>query len=325
MVKLELDIPKDWFNAEIRDGYFVSRERKNLWAIQLDMLYKVQQICKKYNIKYWADGGTLLGAIRHNGYIPWDDDIDIAMMREDYDRFIEVAKKELNHPYFLQTDWTDETYYCHAKLRRSDTTCVLVKDVPANFEFNQGIFIDIFPLDMVPTEEEMYKKYVEHLWMIKNGLLFNRSRWWVYERDNYDLYMRCKKDRDCFEDARKIFNDTNSPIVANLSLPSVKDEIRKELSDYEKTLYAKFEMLDIPIPYMYDNALTKQYGDYLVPQQGKTKHGELLYDVEIGYKDSYILDLYMRDNVDPDPEKGFGVWLQDRENENNERYGQNVK
>lgn len=310
MVKLELNIPKNWFNAEIRDGYFVSRETKEMWAIQLDMLYKVQQICQKHNIKYWADGGTLLGAIRHNGYIPWDDDIDIAMLREDYDRFIEVAKEELHDPYFLQTDWNDEVYFCHAKIRRSDTTCILAKDVPANFNFNQGIFIDIFPLDKVPTDEEEYKRYVEHLWMIKNEILFSRSRWWVYERGNYDLYMKCKNDRDSFDRLRKIYNNTDTPMIANLSLPSVNNEIRKELRDYNKTLYTQFEMLTIPIPYLYDNALTRQYGDYLTPVQNKTNHGTLLYDVGISYKETSILEI--DDNTDPDPEKGFGVYLQDK-------------
>ena len=149
MVNLDLKIDPSWFNAEIRNDHYVCRCTKELWAIQLDMLYKVQQICDKHNIKWWIDAGTLLGAVRHRGFIPWDDDVDIVMFREDYDKFLEVARTELKDPYFLQTDWTDKVFYCHTKIRRSDTTGILAKDTLANFDFNQGIFIDIFPMDFV--------------------------------------------------------------------------------------------------------------------------------------------------------------------------------
>lgn len=289
MLDLKLDIPQEWFNAEVRGDYFVNREKKEIWAYQLDMLYVVQEICKKHNIQYWVDGGTLLGAIRHNGFIPWDDDIDIMMLPEDYDRFLKVAENELDEPYFLQTDWNDNVYFCHAKIRRSDTTAILAKDVPAKFDFNQGIFIDIFPMDFVPSDnEDEYRRYVDHMWMIKNEMLLSRSRNWLYERGNEACKSHTDFLRDMFDSLRrKYFNKTTT--VANLSLPTLKKNIRKELSEFEGTLYVPFEMLIVPIPSGWDSILKRLYGDYMTPVQGGSNHGDVLFDTHVSYKDTSIL------------------------------------
>ena len=94
---------------ESRNGYIVSEKMKKVWALQLQLVKKVLEICEKYNLRVWAEGGTLLGTIREKGYIPWDDDIDLAMLRPDYDKFQEVAPKELPKSYFIQNGYTD--YY----------------------------------------------------------------------------------------------------------------------------------------------------------------------------------------------------------------------
>lgn len=291
MVKLDLEIDPKWFNAEIRNDHYVCRCTKELWAIQLDMLYKVQQICDKHNIKWWIDAGTLLGAVRHRGFIPWDDDVDIVMFRDDYDKFLEVARIELKDPYFLQTDWTDKVFYCHTKIRRTDTTGILTKDTLANFDFNQGIFIDIFPLDTVPSDDEnAYRNYVEHLWMMKNELLLARSRWWMYERDNEMLYDKCLHLRDAFDIVRKYYRDSDFTDVANLSLPSIRNEIRKNKSEFDETVYVDFEMLKVPAPGGWHTILTRLYGDYMTPVQGGSKHGTLLYDTNESYKTSPLVN-----------------------------------
>lgn len=82
-------------NAEVICDFKVSTLRKKVWQVQLDMVKIFIDICDKYKLKYFAAGGTLIGAIRHNGFIPWDDDIDLMMPREDYEKFIKVAKEEL--------------------------------------------------------------------------------------------------------------------------------------------------------------------------------------------------------------------------------------
>ena len=82
---------RDFFREEERCGYLITEKMKRVWAVQLAMVDEVERICRKYGLRYFADSGTLIGAVRDRGYIPWDDDIDLAMLREDYDRFVKVA------------------------------------------------------------------------------------------------------------------------------------------------------------------------------------------------------------------------------------------
>lgn len=89
-----------YFEDEVRDGFFVPSEMKRAWAAELEVLSEIDKICKKHNIQYFADWGTLLAAVRHEGFIPWDDDLDITMKREDYHRFMEIAQTELPEGFF---------------------------------------------------------------------------------------------------------------------------------------------------------------------------------------------------------------------------------
>ena len=88
-----------YFEDEVRDGFYVPGMVKRAWAAQLEVLEDVDRVCKKHGIRYFADWGTLLGAVRHGGFIPWDDDLDICMKRQDYTRFLEIAPKELPAEY----------------------------------------------------------------------------------------------------------------------------------------------------------------------------------------------------------------------------------
>ena len=85
-------------NEEIRNGFLVSEKRKAVWNVELCLLKRLDEVCKKYNLRYWLDGGSLLGAIRHNGFIPWDDDIDVVMPRKDYDKLSEISKLDYYSP-----------------------------------------------------------------------------------------------------------------------------------------------------------------------------------------------------------------------------------
>ena len=147
---------------------------RDIWDVEIDLLEKFKSICKKYDLNYCASSGTLLGAIRHNGFISWDDDIDLFMPWEDYKKLLEVAPKESRYPYFFQSFLTEtEGEASASRLRRSDTngfTRWEYENVRPNYD--KGIFIDIFPLFNVPDsveERRIQKESILFFWKCIRG------------------------------------------------------------------------------------------------------------------------------------------------------------
>jgi lipopolysaccharide cholinephosphotransferase len=115
--------------------------------IMLDMLVEFDKIFQKHNLKYWLDSGTLLGAVRHKGFIPWDDDIDLSMPLEDYNKFIDIAQNELSGDIFFQTSKTDSKFpFDYIKLRSNRAKIVEFHEIDREVEYHQGVFVDIFPM-----------------------------------------------------------------------------------------------------------------------------------------------------------------------------------
>ena len=136
---------------ENRKGYQISQEElKKLQGVQIDLICEVDRICKKHKIQYSMVGGTMLGAIRHGGYIPWDDDADIGFLREEYEKFRKICKTELDSSKYYFLDCRDKKGYRwgYGKLRRRDTEFIRLNQEFMPYE--QGIFIDIMPFDNVP-------------------------------------------------------------------------------------------------------------------------------------------------------------------------------
>lgn len=127
-----------------------STELRKLQLILLDMLIELDRICKKHNIRYCIIAGTLLGAVRHKGFIPWDDDLDVAMTRDEYERFRQVCQTELNREKFFFQDNTTDPYYLwgYGRLRRKDSEFIRVGQ--EHLKMRTGIFLDVFPIDGVP-------------------------------------------------------------------------------------------------------------------------------------------------------------------------------
>lgn len=135
-----------FFKEEIRCDYLVPEKMKHIWATEIDLYLEFARICEKYNFRYFTLGGTILGAVRHYGFIPWDDDMDVALFRDDYEMFLKVAPQELPPPYFLQTPYTDPgSYFSHARVCNSSTTGMI--QTFRHNHFNQGIWLDIEVID----------------------------------------------------------------------------------------------------------------------------------------------------------------------------------
>lgn len=133
-------------------------ELRKLQLIEVEMLKEINRICKKHNLRCFLHYGTLLGAIRHNGFIPWDDDMDLAMPRADYDKFIKIAKEELRPEYFLHCIDTDNRYFpAFIRVRRNDTICIPNVYEYADFCHN-GVWVDIYPLNFADSNTSVKEK-----------------------------------------------------------------------------------------------------------------------------------------------------------------------
>lgn len=143
---IQLEFDNSFFKEETRYGYHITEKSKRVMAVQLDLLDILLRICRKHGIEVYAYAGTLLGAVRHQGFIPWDDDIDVCMTRRNFELFCKLAPKELDNPYFLQTAISDRRFFLeYARLRNSLTTGLILENFSDSY--NNGIYIDVFVLD----------------------------------------------------------------------------------------------------------------------------------------------------------------------------------
>ncbi|MBR5683120.1 MAG: LicD family protein [Ruminococcus sp.] len=287
-------------NEEVRDGHLVTAETKKLWAVQLDLLDRLEKICKKHGLKYYADGGTLLGAVRHKGFIPWDDDIDVQMFVDDFEAFCRFAKEELEPPYFLQYWNTEKGFYpWHAKLRRSDTTCFSQWELEMSPGGNHGIFIDIFPLYNIPDSAAKYK------WQtIRLKALQYMFKCFETDRALKNSSVKATATRRAASGLWKLISlFTSSDKICRRYLSVAKCEKGRtkkvgvtsytpgyakytwDRALFEKTVDLPFEDRTISAPYKYEERLTVQYGDWKKIVKNAANHSALHFSADIPYKD----------------------------------------
>ena len=138
-----MEFPKKFFEEEVRSGYLVTTQMKKVWACQLEILEKFKQVCDKHGLTFWLESGTLIGAVRHKGYIPWDDDIDVCMMREDYDKLVKIAQEEFTHPLVFQTAYTEKDFIRgHAQIRNVNTSAI----IPCEMTHSRNILESFRPI-----------------------------------------------------------------------------------------------------------------------------------------------------------------------------------
>jgi len=146
-----------------------SLQLKKMQKLELQALEEFISLCQNLGLTYYLLGGTMLGAVRHKGFIPWDDDIDVGMPRKDYDTFVNQAQKYISSNYYVQTHKSDPEYpFNFAKIRINNTTYIESK--LASKSMNHGIYIDVFPLDVYPDNSVMFnlKKIILCITFIKS-------------------------------------------------------------------------------------------------------------------------------------------------------------
>lgn len=279
-----------FFQEEVRSDYLVSAQMKKVWAVEMEMIVFLDSICKKHGLKYYMDYGTLLGAVRHKGFIPWDDDVDLAMFRDDYEKLKEIAKTEIREPYFFQTPHTDQIMFGFAKIRDNRTSAIEFPDLDSSI--NQGIFIDIFPLDDVPGKPEestiAFRMQEELLEIISNpeGML-EKLKNGVQTTLPYDMLISLLK-----ETPQQVFAKLEEFSAGQCGTSAYVDNLvsqvrfrvpARERKWYENTIYLPFENLLLPAPENYDAVLKKEFGDYMKIPEDKSRHN-IIYDTECPYQ-----------------------------------------
>lgn len=250
---------------------------RKLQLAQLDLLLELKEICEKNNINYFLIGGTLLGAVRHKGFIPWDDDIDVGMMRSDYEKFRKVCDSELSDDYKLY-DWNIDKSSPLAFMKLKIKGTKLIEDIAINSQVNNEIFIDIFPYDMCPsgklkkkihaTKILLYKKIM----LIRCGYRMSENRKVLRKYLNKSLYklLELMFARYSVDEIRKLYekeefryNNDDTDCCVNLSGSySYKTEMQN-LEILKSFSELEFEKNKFSVPVLYDKYLRGVYGDYM--------------------------------------------------------------
>lgn len=249
------------------------QEREKLHAQQIQLIGELRRICEKHGLRWYITAGTLLGAVRHKGFIPWDDDMDIAMPREDYDRLSAVCQKELGEEFFFQDEKSDPGYmYYFSKIRKNGTRVQEPSLKGANM--HEGIYIDIFPLDVCPQKDWAGNLYFGLMKVLNIAVLYKTVPGFYY----------------AFNKPLAKIPVTAARVLSHRALSRCRDKLRKLVDKlcrgdrlctvcgahgypretYDKSWFAESVLLEFegdryPAPAEWDALLTNMYGDYMTP------------------------------------------------------------
>ena len=258
-----------------------------LRAVELEITDEISRICEKHNINWFLVGGSLLGAVRHKGFIPWDDDIDIGMMRKDYDLFIKYAQEELSNKYYLDCFETNKDYYLpFAKLRKNNT--IFDEEENHNLNNHKGIYVDIIPIDNASGEDNIRQKFQAIMVRSITCTMFYKNKIRPLKKLRYKPMVVIlsifgkHKLMEMQDKIMRMYKDDNSEYVVILSGSyNYKKETNKR-SIYFPVKMLPFEDRKYPGIKDYDTYLSKIYGNYMAlpPKEKRVNHMplEIIFD-----------------------------------------------
>ena len=286
-----------YFREETREGFVIAEDMKRAWAAQLEVLEEVKRVCEILGIKFFADWGTLLGAVRHHGFIPWDDDMDIAMLREDYMRFLSEAPVLLEKYYEIKSVYNDpEDDTIKARIINGRHIC-FEPDFLARFHGCPYVVgIDIFPVDNITDDKRALDKQIESLRFLL------RTAESVPEKGPYgaevlELMKKIEKTfgipvnynnrlkhelKKIYDIVCSLYHDENSAEVCSMIDFAEGWDYHAKREWYEDICELSFENTTIPVPEGYDGLLQIKYGkDYMTPRNVGSSHDYPFYKSQI--------------------------------------------
>ena len=254
--------------------------------ILLELLEEFDRVCRKNNIRYILFAGSALGAVRHQGFIPWDDDVDVALLREDYNKLIKLNPAEWNAAYYLQREYSDHWPLHFSKLRKNNTTC-LEKYHPKDTMAHQGIYIDIFPIDNASENA-----WVRRMQFIASKFVVAKS----FAKRGYETHSFVKKIALALSRLMPLKPFYNLVTLKQRTDTSTVHSFLGGAIKYTKGFFARewftqtielpFECLKLPVSKHYHDLLTMQYGDYMTlpsEEERRSKVHAILVDTEKNY------------------------------------------
>ena len=253
---------------EIRDGFLVTEGRKRLWEVELELIDFVDKVCVKNKLNYFLIGGAAIGAVRHGGFIPWDDDMDIGLLRADFEKFVQIFKA-MEHPnYIMEYGYKgDETTGTFLRIRDKRTTAIIRQQYHANKE--HGVFIELYPFDGVPSDEKKRNKQISSSARLKAELDYRFDKRSLGKRGKllhryYSLFST-KKIWNKWQTVCTRYNGQKTGMVDTPALPGyAKQRIHLyHIEDVQESEYVDYDGHKVRVAKGNDRCLKIHFGDYM--------------------------------------------------------------
>ena len=310
-----MEYPRHYFEDDVREGFYINGLLKRVWGAQMKVLSAIDTVCKKHGIRWFADCGSLLGAIRHGGYIPWDDDMDICMLRDDFEKFMRIAPEELGKEFYVFNLHFDEFYPNVISRINNGHGLVFDKEFLEKYhDCYMPVGVDIFTLDYLsPNDEEEKSRSAATLQIM--AVLEHMSD----DAECTEEYLKLleetqkltgrvyNKNRsvkqllfEATDDMYSLFGSKEAEHVALMSYWVNEHSHKYPIECFRDTVYVPFEYMEVPVPIEYDRVLKIEYGDYSRVQKAGGVHDYPYYEKLESKLQELVNNYILKYKFDPD-------------------------